>query len=78
MNFDTEKLVWTRPPERYRISPEQIEITTQPHTDLWQRTYYQWRTRDPNLTFAFRRILAESKPVFDSAGLCFIWTARTG
>ena len=43
MSFDTEKLVWTRPPEQYRISPDRIEITTQPHTDLWQRTYYHFR-----------------------------------
>lgn len=34
MHFDIENLIWTRPPERYQISPERIEITTQPHTDL--------------------------------------------
>ena len=25
------------------ISEERIEITTNPHTDLWQRTYYHFR-----------------------------------
>ena len=43
MDFDTDKLVWTRPPERFSITPGRIEMTTQPHTDLWQRTYYHFR-----------------------------------
>ena len=36
MKFDVAKLQWTREPDNYRISPEKIEITTKPHTDLWQ------------------------------------------
>ncbi len=43
MKFDVAKLQWTREPENYRITPEKIEITTKPHTDLWQRTYYHFR-----------------------------------
>ena len=34
---------WTREPDNYDIKPDRIEITTQPHTDLWQRTYYKFR-----------------------------------
>ncbi|MBR3250919.1 MAG: DUF1349 domain-containing protein [Erysipelotrichaceae bacterium] len=34
---------WTRIPARYLIQPDRIEITTTPHTDLWQRTYYHFR-----------------------------------
>ena len=30
---------WTRKPEDFLITDEAIEITTSPHTDLWQRTY---------------------------------------
>ena len=41
--FDTSKLQWTRQPAQFTITPEQIEIITQPHTDLWQRTYYHFR-----------------------------------
>ena len=40
MMFDTKKLEWTREPAHYKITPEKIEITTVPRTDLWQRTYY--------------------------------------
>lgn len=43
MNFDINKLKWTRKPADYTISDDKIEITTNPHTDLWQRTYYHFR-----------------------------------
>ena len=43
MNFDINKLKWTRKPAGYTVSDDKIEITTNPHTDLWQRTYYQFR-----------------------------------
>lgn len=43
MTFDTSKLKWTREPKNYLISKDKIEITTLPHTDLWQRTYYHFR-----------------------------------
>ena len=33
------EMKWTREPLDYRIEPDRIEITTTPHTDLWQRTY---------------------------------------
>ena len=34
---------WIREPENYKIENDRIEIVTQPHTDLWQRTYYHFR-----------------------------------
>ncbi|MBQ8505474.1 MAG: DUF1349 domain-containing protein [Clostridia bacterium] len=43
MTFDTSKLQWTREPTSYIITKDKIQITTQPHTDLWQRTYYHFR-----------------------------------
>lgn len=79
MNFDTQKLVWTRPPEQYRISQEQIEITTQPHTDLWQRTYYHFRndnapvlqmeTEEPYFSFVVKTDFTNSKHRFDQCGI---------
>lgn len=41
--FETSLLRWTREPARCTIDPQKITITTQPHTDLWQRTYYHFR-----------------------------------
>lgn len=43
MTFDINQLQWTREPANYTISADKIEITTAPHTDLWQRTYYHFR-----------------------------------
>ena len=43
MSFDTSKLAWTRFPRACTIETDRITITTQPHTDLWQRTYYGFR-----------------------------------
>lgn len=38
-----ESMRWTRPPREYRLDADRVEITTEPHTDLWQRTYYHFR-----------------------------------
>lgn len=43
MNFDVNQLRWTRAPKQYMIQADRIEITTEPGTDLWQRTYYHFR-----------------------------------
>ena len=79
MDFDAGKLIWTRPPEHYRITPERIEITTQPHTDLWQRTYYHFRndnapvlqmeTKEPYFSFVVKTDFTGSKHRFDQCGI---------
>lgn len=38
--FETENLKWTREPRKYDIQKDCVRITTEPRTDLWQRTYY--------------------------------------
>lgn len=40
MTFDTKELKWTRQPKNFKITDDEIQITTEPGTDLWQRTYY--------------------------------------
>ena len=42
MMFDVKKLKWTRKPKQYTINDNYIEIITEPHTDLWQQTYYHF------------------------------------
>lgn len=41
--FDISKLQWINEPKSYKISAEEISITTEPETDYWQRTYYNFR-----------------------------------
>ncbi|MDE6593763.1 MAG: DUF1349 domain-containing protein [Oscillospiraceae bacterium] len=76
--FDVNNLEWTREPDHYDIKDEKIEIVTQPHTDLWQRTYYrfrndnapllQMRTSDKFFSFTVKTEF-ESKRRFDQCGI---------
>ncbi len=43
MKLDLTNFEWIRKPLSYRIEENQIEITTKPNTDLWQRTYYHFQ-----------------------------------
>lgn len=40
--MDFQKFKWTRKPKSYEIYENKIAITTAPHTDLWQKTYYHF------------------------------------
>lgn len=42
MKIKKEAWLWTRKPQDYAISDDQIDIITAPHTDLWQKTYYHF------------------------------------
>ncbi len=77
--FDVSRLFWTREPEVCSISADRIEITTKPHTDLWQRTYYHFRndnapvlqfeTKDKYFSFIVRTDFAQSCHRFDQCGI---------
>lgn len=79
MKFDVTQLQWTRQPKRCVISPDTIEIVTQPHTDLWQRTYYHFRndnapvlqmaTSELFFSFVVKTDFAESHHRFDQCGV---------
>ena len=43
MKIDARTMEWTRAPKEYDVKEDHVEITTEPHTDLWQRTYYHFR-----------------------------------
>ena len=78
MRFDTSLLQWTRPPRSFTISPEEIRITTEPGTDLWQRTYYgfqndnapvlQMETDKTRFSFTVRTDF-DSRHRFDQCGV---------
>ena len=79
MEFDVSKLVWTRAPQHFEITPERIEIETVPHTDLWQRTYYHFRndnapvlqmtTEAQYFSFVVKTDFAASHHRFDQCGV---------
>ena len=79
MKMDIQQMKWTRPPLNYRIGEDRIEITTEPHTDLWQRTYYHFRndnapllqmeTEEKYFSFIVRTDFSESHHRFDQCGI---------
>ncbi len=78
MEFDWKQLEWTRKPAAWQILDDRIEITTAPHTDLWQRTYYHFRndsapvlqmtTQEPYFSFTVKTDFA-GKCRFDQCGV---------
>ena len=43
MKVNAKEMKWIRKPEQYEVKEDRVDIITQPHTDLWQRTYYHFR-----------------------------------
>ena len=79
MPFDTSALRWTRQPEQFTIADHEITITTTPHTDLWQRTYYgfrndnapvlQMQTDEEFFSFTVKTEFESSHHRFDQCGV---------
>lgn len=77
--MNLKELKWTREPEDYKIYEDKIEITTKPHTDLWQRTYYhfqndnapvlQMETEEKYFSFVVKTDFSESHHRFDQCGI---------
>ena len=65
--------------KKHHISENRIEIVTEPHTDLWQRTYYHFRndnapllqtsTREKFFSFTVKTDFSESCHRFDQCGV---------
>lgn len=43
MKVNAKEMKWIREPKQYEVTEDTVEIITEPHTDLWQRTYYHFR-----------------------------------
>ena len=43
MKIDIKNFKWIREPKKYSITETEIEIITEPYTDLWQRTISRLR-----------------------------------
>ena len=77
--INLDHLVWTREPASYTIKGDSISITTAPHTDLWQRTYYHFRndnapvlqmqTREKYFSFVVKTDFTQSHHRFDQCGI---------
>lgn len=75
----TDRMRWTREPANCSVSPDKIEIITDPHTDLWQRTYYHFRndnapvfqleTDEKYFSFIVKTDFSGSAHRFDQCGI---------
>lgn len=70
---------WLREPKAYEISEEGLKVTTESHTDLWQRTYYHFRndnapvfqmeTEEDFFSFVVKTDFSEAHQRFDQCGI---------
>ena len=76
---DPSCLQWTREPAGYEVKGDTVIVTTAPHTDLWQRTYYhfqndnapvlQMKTREKFFSFVVKTDFTQSHHRFDQCGI---------
>ena len=69
---------WTRAPKVSEVTADSVMIQTDPHTDLWQRTYYHFRndnapclqmeSSEPFFSFTVKTEF-DSKVRFDQSGI---------
>lgn len=77
--MDLKNFQWTRQPKSCQIADDRIEVVTNPHTDLWQRTYYHFRndnapvfqmeTEEKYFSFVVKTDFSESHHRFDQCGV---------
>lgn len=76
--LDVKDMQWIYPPKQYSATADEIIIKTEPHTDLWQRTYYgfcndnapmlQLSTKEEYFSFSVKTQFA-TKRRFDQCGI---------
>ena len=77
--MDLSLFKWTREPAEWEAADGKVGITTMPHTDLWQRTYYHFRndnapvfqmeTEEKFFSFVVKTSFEESHHRFDQCGV---------
>lgn len=77
--MDLSYFQWIREPKEYHIYNDEITITTKPHTDLWQKTYYhfqndnapvfQMETNERYFSFIVKTDFKDSCHRFDQCGI---------
>jgi uncharacterized protein len=77
-DFNGKEAKWFFEPENYVIERDRVEITTDPNTDFWQRTYYGFRNDNAHVLyittderyFSFTvKTEFDSRTLFDQCGV---------
>ena len=77
MNIDFSAAIWLNQPKLSEITDQSIKITTEPNTDLWQRSYYGFRHDnahallfDSEINFSFTtKVSFDYRTRFEQCGL---------
>lgn len=79
MQMNISRFQWIRQPAVCTVTPDRICITTQPGTDLWQRTYYgfqndnapilQMKTREQFFSFMVKTEFTTACHRYDQCGI---------
>ena len=77
--MDLKNWTWTREPAKCEMRDGALIVTTAPHTDLWQRTYYHFRndnapvfqmeTEEKYFSFIVKTDFANAGHRFDQCGI---------
>ena len=77
MNY--KDFYWIRQPKSFELKDDILKIETNPHTDLWQRTYYHFRndnapmfvmdTEQEFFSFVVKTHFSETNHRFDQCGI---------
>lgn len=77
--IDLKAFTWIREPKEYNIQDGIVTVTTSPHTDLWQRTYYhfqndnapvfQMETEERYFSFVVKTEFTDTHQRFDQCGI---------
>ncbi|MGN0994546.1 MAG: DUF1349 domain-containing protein [Butyricicoccus sp.] len=78
MRWQEDGLIWLHKPKCFEMEQNRVSIVTEPHTDLWQRTYYGFqndnapmllqRTEEACFSFLVKTEF-DSKNRFDQCGV---------
>lgn len=77
--MDLTTFSWTREPNNWTVRKDSLTLVTEPHTDLWQRTYYHFQndnaplfqltTEEAFFSFTVKVNFENSHHRFDQAGI---------
>lgn len=81
-----EKMKWIRKPDQVTVENGKIYLVTQPHTDLWQNTYYHFCNDNaplflmdcdqPYFSFTVKTEFSDSHHRFDQCGIAIYQDSR--
>ena len=86
IEFCSRTWVWTREPAAFELKESSLEITTRPHTDLWQHTYYHFKndsapllqtvTEEKYFSFTVKTSFEGAAHRFDQCGVAVYFDAK--